>query len=66
MIAGFSGGLVVKNLPAHAEDLGSIPGSEEPLEKEMTTTPVFLRGKSHRQRSLVGYNQRAAKESDKT
>ena len=25
----------VKNLPASAGDLGSIPGSEDPLEKEM-------------------------------
>ena len=33
MIAGFSGGSVVKNLPANAGDWGSIPGSEDPLEK---------------------------------
>ena len=37
MIAGFSGGSVVKNLPANAGDWGSIPGSEDPLEKEMAT-----------------------------
>ena len=29
--------LVVKNLPANAEDAGSIPGLEDPLEKEMAT-----------------------------
>ena len=29
--------LVVKNLPANAEDTGSIPGLEDPLEKEMAT-----------------------------
>ena len=29
--------LVVKNLPASAEDAGSIPGLEDPLEQEMAT-----------------------------
>ena len=29
---------------------------KDPLEKEMTTTPVFLLGKSHRRRSLAGYS----------
>ena len=29
-------------------------GWEDPLEKEMATTPVFLPGKSHGQRSLAG------------
>jgi len=28
---------VIKNLPANAGDLGSIPGLEDPLEKEMAT-----------------------------
>ena len=32
------------------------PGREDPLEKEMATTPVFLPGKSHGQRSLAGYS----------
>ena len=31
-------------------------GWEDPLEKEMAPTPVFLPGKSHGQRSLVGYS----------
>ena len=31
-------------------------GWEDPLEEEMTTAPVFLPGKSHGQRSLVGYS----------
>ena len=31
-------------------------GQEDPLEKEMQSTPVFLPGKSHRQRSLAGYS----------
>ena len=29
--------LVIKNLPASAKDAGSIPGLEDPLEKEMVT-----------------------------
>ena len=47
-------------------------GWEDPLEKEMTIhssilfffTPVFLTGKSHGQRSLVGYSLQGHKESD--
>ena len=31
-------------------------GQEDPLEKAMETTPVFLPGKSHGRRSMVGYN----------
>ena len=31
-------------------------GWEEPLEKEMATTPVFLPGKSYGQRRLAGYS----------
>ena len=31
-------------------------GQEDPLEKEMATTPTFLLGKFHRQRSLLGYS----------
>ena len=37
MFRGFLGGSMVKNLPANTGDVGSIPGSEDPLEKEMTT-----------------------------
>ena len=32
---GFPGGSVVKNPPANVGYMGSIPGSEDPLEKEM-------------------------------
>ena len=39
-------------------------GWENPLEKEMATTPVFLPGKSHGQRSLSGYSSWGHKESD--
>ena len=31
-------------------------GREDPLEKEMATTLVFLPGESHGQRSLAGYS----------
>ena len=40
-------------------------GWEDPLEKEMATHSVFLPGKSHGQRSLVGYSPWGHKE-DKT
>ena len=44
---------MVKNLPANAGDTGSIPGSgRSPGEGHGST--VFLPGKSHGQRSLVG------------
>ena len=39
---GFPGGSVVKNLPASAGDTGSIPGQEDPLEKEMATHSNIL------------------------
>ena len=41
-------------------------GWEDPLEKGMTPTPVFLPGESHGQRSLVGYSPRDCKELDTT
>ena len=31
-------------------------GWEDPLQEEMAPTPVFLAGKSHGQRILVGYS----------
>ena len=39
---------------------------ECPLEKEIATTPVFLPGKSHGQRSLVGYSPWHRKELEVT
>ena len=45
MLSSFSGGSVVKILPANAgdaRDVGSIPGSEDPLEKEMATHSRIL------------------------
>ena len=40
--SGFPGGLVVKNLPANAQDTDSILGQEDPLEKKMTTHSSIL------------------------
>ena len=50
-----------------AADLGSIPGSgKSPGRGKWQPTTVFLPGKSHRQRSLVGYSSRGHKEVDRT
>ena len=52
---------MVKNPPANAGHV------EDPLEKEMAITPVFLPGKSHGQWNLVGYSPwEVTKESDTT
>ena len=60
----------VKNLPANAGDAVRSLGQEDPLEKQTATSPVFLPGKSHGQRSLVGYEstglQRVRQLSDYT
>ena len=45
---------MVKHLPAMQETQVRYLGQEDLLEKEMATTPVFLPGKFHGQRSLVG------------
>ena len=61
--------LVVKNLLANGEgtgDRGSTLGQEDPLEKEMQPTPLFLSREAHGQRSLVGYSPQGCKESDMT
>ena len=48
---------MVKNLPANAGGLGSIPGSRRsPREEDSNLLPVFLPGKSHGQRSLAGWS----------
>ena len=60
---------MVGNLPAKSGDIrdaGLIPGLEDPLEKEMQPTLVFLPGKSCGQRSLVGYSPKGHKQSDIT
>ena len=54
------------DLPAMWETWVRSLGQEDPLEKEMATTPVFVPGKSHGQRSLVGYSLWSHKELDIT
>ena len=49
------GGSVVRNLPANAEDAGSIPGWERSLgERNGNPPPVFFLRRSHGQRILGG------------
>ena len=57
-ILGFPGGSLVKNLPAVQETRVRSLGWEDPLEKEMLSTLVFLPGEFHGQRSLAGYSPR--------
>ena len=47
----------VKNPPAMHETWVRSLGWEDPVEKGMATTPLFLTGESHGQRSLAGYIQ---------
>ena len=56
----------VKNLPALWEIQVQSLRWEDPLEKGMATTPVFLPGESHGQRSLMGYGTWGHKELDLT
>ena len=53
---------LVKNPPAMRETWVRSLDREDPLEKEMATTPLFLPGESHGWRSLVGYSQRGHKQ----
>ena len=48
----------------NAGDLVQSLGQEDPLEKGMATTPGFLLGEFHGQRSLVGYSPWGLKELD--
>ena len=54
-----------KNPPAIAGDESLMPGSVRSPE-EWQPTPVFLPGKSHGQRSLLGYGPWGCKELDTT
>ena len=57
----------VKNLPASAGDLGSIPRlGISSREGNDSLTPVFLPGELHGQKSLVGYSPRRHKKLDMT
>ena len=59
---------MVKNLPTNVGDMGSVPGLVRFLGvgNVFISTLVFLLGKSHGQRSLVGHSQWGPKELDMT
>ena len=61
---------MVEHLPVMRETWVQYLGREDPLEKEMATHSsiheVFMPGKSHGLRSLVGYGPWGRKESDTT
>ena len=58
---------VVKNLPANSLRHGFDPWDGKiPWRREWQPTLVFLPGKSHGWRSLVGYSPQGRKESDTT
>ena len=62
---------MVKNLPANAEDardMDSSPGlgRSSRINRKRQLTPVFLPGKFHGQRSLVGFSPWGCKEWDTT
>ena len=54
---GFPGGSDGKESAYNAGDLGSIPVlGRFPWRREWQSTPIFLPGESHGQKSLVGYS----------
>ena len=58
---------MVKASACNAGDQGSIPGSGRfPWKRKWQLTPVFSPGKSHGQRSLIGYSPWGRKELDMT
>ena len=56
----------LKNLTAIEETQVQPLSWEDPWRKEWQPTPVFLPGKSHGQRTLVGYSPWGRKEFDMT
>ena len=66
----FSGGTVVRNLPARAGDggdMGWIPGLEDPLEEEMAThSSIFAWRIPWTEESGGLHSLRSRKESDRT
>ena len=64
---GLLGGSGVKNPPADAGDLGSIPGfGRSPGGGKWQPTLLYLPEKSHGQRSLEGYSPKGCKEANTT
>ena len=67
LIVGFPGSSDGKASANNVGDLDSIPGSgRSPGEGKWQLTPVFMPGKFHGPRSLVGYTPWGRKELDKT
>ena len=62
----FPGDSVAKNPPGKQKTWVWSLGWEDPWKRKWQSTPVFLPGKSHGQRSLVGYSPWGHKESDTT
>ena len=56
----------VKNLSAMQENQVPSLGQEDPVEKGMLPSPVFLPGEFHGRRCLAGYSAWCRKESDTT
>ena len=66
-VLGNSGGSDSKESACNAGDPGFYPWvGKIPWRREWQPTPVFLPGKSHGQRNLVGYNPQSHKELDTT
>ena len=63
---GFPGGIVVKNLPANAGDVGSIPGLGRSLGEGNGNALQYSCLENPVDRSLVGYSPFDCKESDMT
>ena len=57
---------MVKHLSTMGETWVQALGWEDPWRRKWQSTPVLLPGKSHGQRSLVGYSPWGRKESDTT
>ena len=58
LIGGFPVGAVVKNLPTNEgdpRDTGASPGLGRSRRRNRQSAPVYLPGRFHGQRSLVGY-----------
>ena len=63
-LAAIIGGAVVKNLPGNIGDIKKLRFNPWVGKRAWQSTPVFLPGESHEQRSLVGYSPWGHKESD--
>ena len=63
---GFSDGSNGKEFACNVGDPGSVPGLGRYPGEEVETTSVFLPGKFHGQKSLVGYSPGGCKEPDMT